>query len=89
MLQKCLNLISNEYLEPWDRNLPNNVDSTGSSTVSEGAESSTRQINAVGRWAARAGILDCNSNAVALTTDAIGASKVGDENLAATVLGGP
>lgn len=68
--------------------LPLDVDVAGSSTVSKWAESSTRQINAVSGRAARAGILNGDGNTVALATNAVSATSVGDENLAATVLGG-
>lgn len=69
--------------------LPVNVDVSGGSTVGERAESSARQINAVGGRAARAGILNSDGDAVALAANTITAASVGDENLAATVLGGP
>lgn len=70
--------------------LPVNVDFSGSSTVGKSAESSVRQIDAVSRRAAGASILNSDGDAVALATNTITAvASVGDENLAATVLGGP
>lgn len=70
--------------------LPVNVDVSGSSTVGESAESSVRQIDAVSGRAAGASILNSDGDAVALATNTISAgTSVGDENLAATVLGGP
>lgn len=47
-----------------------------------------RQVNAVGRRAARAGILDCGNDSVASTTNTIVATGVLDEDLTAAVLGG-
>lgn len=68
--------------------LPVNVDFSGSGTVCERAESTARQINAVSGRAARAGIRNSDGDTVALTANIVTAvTGVGDEDLAATVLG--
>lgn len=69
--------------------VPLNVDSSERSVVGERVPSSVRQVNAVSRRAARAGILDGGNDSSASTANTIVATGVLDEDLAAAVLGRP
>lgn len=74
-------------LETGKQYLPLNVDGSERSPVGELVPSSVRQVNAVSRRAARAGILDGGNNSSASTANTVVATSVLDEDLATAVLG--